>query len=140
MRQPGEFAQRPHHRVERVGDADDERVRGIGLDALADRLHHLEVDAEQIVAAHARLARDPGGDDAHVGIGDVGIIVRALERDVKAVDRGGLGDVERLALRRALGNVEQDDIAQFAHRGEVRQRSTDHSRADQRDFLASHKG
>ena len=44
------------------------------LDALADRLHHLQVDAEQVVAAHARLARDAGGDDADVGAGDVGII------------------------------------------------------------------
>ena len=48
------------------------RVR---LDALADRLHHLEVDAEQVVAAHARLAGDAGGDDDHVGAGDVGIVV-----------------------------------------------------------------
>ena len=30
-----------------------------------DLLHHLEVDAEQIVAAHAGLARHAGRDDAH---------------------------------------------------------------------------
>jgi hypothetical protein len=36
----------------------------------ADRLHDLEVDAEQVVAAHARLARHAGGDDDHVGAGD----------------------------------------------------------------------
>ena len=40
-------------------------------EALADRLHDLEVDAEQIVAAHARLARHAGGDDADVGAGDL---------------------------------------------------------------------
>ena len=40
------------------------------LDAGADLLHHLEVDAEQIVAAHARLARHAGGDDADVGAFD----------------------------------------------------------------------
>ena len=34
------------------------------LDAGADLLHHLEVDAEQVVAAHAGLARHAGGDDA----------------------------------------------------------------------------
>ena len=33
-------------------------------DALADLLHHLEIDAEQIVAAHAGLARHAGRDDA----------------------------------------------------------------------------
>ena len=33
-------------------------------------LHDLEIDAEQIVAAHAGLARHAGGDDAHVGAFD----------------------------------------------------------------------
>ena len=33
------------------------------LDACADLIHHLQVDAEKIVAAHARLARHAGGDD-----------------------------------------------------------------------------
>jgi hypothetical protein len=41
VRQAGEFAQRPHHRVQRVGDADHECVRSVALDAFADRLHHL---------------------------------------------------------------------------------------------------
>ena len=83
------------------------------LDALADRLHHLEVDAEQIVAAHARLAGDAGGDDDDVGAGDVGIIVGALELRVEAFDRAALREIERLALRHALDDVEQDDVAQF---------------------------
>ena len=85
------------------------------------------------------LRGDAGGDDAHVGAGDVGIIGRALELGVEAVDRAGLGDVERLALGNALGDVEQDDVAKLAHRGEVGERSADHSGADQRDFLASHE-
>ena len=109
------------------------------LDALADRLHHLEVDAEQVVAAHARLAGDAGGDDAHVRAGDVGIIGRALQLGVEIVDRPGLGDVERLALGNALGDVEQDDVAELAHRGEVGEGSADHSGADQRDLLPSHE-
>ena len=108
-------------------------------DALADRLHHLEVDAEQVVAAHARLAGDAGGDDAHVRAGDVGIVGRALELRVEVVDRAGLGDVERLALGNALGDVEQDDVAELAHRGEVGEGAADHSGADQRDLLPSHE-
>src|SRR3546814_7446982 len=44
-----------------------------------------------------------------------------------------------LALRRAFGDVEQDDITQFLHRGEVGERSADHAGADKRDLLASHK-
>ncbi len=35
-----------------------------------------KIDAEQVVAAHARLAGDAGGDDAHVRAGDVGIVAR----------------------------------------------------------------
>ena len=60
------------------------------LDALADRLHHLQVDAEQVVAAHAGLARDAGGDDDDVRAGDVGIIVGAGDRRVEAFDRAAL--------------------------------------------------
>ena len=48
------------------------------------------------------------------------------------------GEVERLALRHALGDVEQDDVAKFAMRREVGQGSADHSGADEGDFLASH--
>ena len=140
MRQAGELAQRPHHRVERIGDADDEGVRAIGLDALADRRHHLEIDAEQIVAAHARLARHAGGDDHDIGARDVGVGVGALELRVEAFDRAGLGDVERLALRQALHDVEQHDVAQLLQGDEMGERAADLSAADQRDFLAGHEG
>ena len=109
-----------------------------GLDAFADRLHHLEVDAEQVVAAHARLARHAGGDDDHVGAGDVGVVVGAGELGVEAFDRAALGEVERLALGDALGDVEQDDVAQFLLRGEMGERAADVAGADKRDLLASH--
>jgi hypothetical protein len=40
VRKAGEFAKRPDHRVERVGDADHEGVGAMLLDALANLLHH----------------------------------------------------------------------------------------------------
>ncbi len=49
---------------------------------------------------------------------------------VEAFDRAALGEVERLALRDALGDVEQDDVAQFLHRRQMRERATDHAGAD----------
>src|SRR3546814_6547274 len=55
MGQPGKFPQRPYHCVERIGDADDKSVRRIGLDALTHGLHDLQIDAQQVIAAHARL-------------------------------------------------------------------------------------
>ena len=86
-RQAGDLLQRPDHRVERVGDADDEGVGRMGLDAGADRLHHLQIDAEQVVAAHAGLARHAGGDDDDVGAGDRRVGARAGELGVEAFDR-----------------------------------------------------
>jgi hypothetical protein len=138
VRQAGEFPQCPDHRVERVGDADYEAVGRMRLDALADRLHHLQVDADEVVAAHAGLAGDAGGDDADVGAGDVGIIVGAGQLDIIALDRAGLGEIERLALRDSFRHVDHDDVAHFADGGEVGQGSADHAGADQRDFLTSH--
>ena len=65
------------------------------------------------------LRGDAGGDDDHVGAGDVGIIVGAGDLGVEALDRAALREVERLALRHALDDVEQDDVAQLlrARRG-----------------------
>ncbi len=108
------------------------------LDALAHRLHDLEVDADEIIAAHAGLARHTGRDDADIGTGNRLIAVGAGELGVKAFHRAGLRQVERLALRQALGNVEDHDVAQFAERGEMRQRAPDHATTDQCDFLARH--
>ena len=108
------------------------------LDALAYRLHDLEVDAEQVIAAHARLARHAGSDNANVCTGNIGIIAGTPETGIEAVDRPGLGDVERFPLRHALDHVEQDDVAELAHRGKVGEGSADHSGADERDCLPSH--
>jgi hypothetical protein len=55
VRQAGELAHHPHHRVERVGDDDDEGVRGMRLDASPTVAIDLGVDADQVVAAHACL-------------------------------------------------------------------------------------
>ena len=138
-RQAGEALQRPDHRVERVGDADDEGVGGILGDAGAHLLHHLEVDFEQVVAAHAGLARHAGGDDHHVGAGDVLVFGRALDGGVEAFDRAGLAEIERLALRHAVDDVEQDHVAQLLDRHQMRQRAANLPRTDQSDLLARHE-
>ncbi len=48
-------------------------------DAIADRFHDFEIDAEKIVAAHARLARHAGGDDHDIGAGNRAVIIRTGE-------------------------------------------------------------
>ena len=109
------------------------------LDRGADLRHHLGVDADEVVAAHARLARHAGGDDHHIGAGDRGIVVGAGEAGVEALDRRRLGQVERLALRHALDDVAQHDIAQFLQADQERERAADLAGADQRDLLACHQ-
>ena len=137
-RQAAILLQRPDHHVERVGDADDEGIGGILLDARTDRGHDLEVDAEQVVTAHAGLPRHTGGHDADIGAGDGLVGIGARQLGVEALDRARLGEVQRLALRQALGDVENDDVAQFLEGREMRKRAADHAAADQSDFLPSH--
>ena len=108
------------------------------LDAVADRLHDLEVDPQQVVAAHAGFARHAGGDDHHVRALDVGIVLGAAVLGVEAVHRRGLGDVEALALWDALGDVEEDHVPEFLQAGEVGERAADLSRADERNLLPGH--
>ena len=136
--QAGELLQRPHHGVERVGDADHEGVGGILLDAVADRFHDLEVDADEVVAAHAGLARHAGGHDDHVGARDVGVVVRALVLGVEPVDRRGFGDVETFALGNALRDVEENDVAEFLQADEMGERAADLAGADERDLVTGH--
>ena len=139
-RQAAGLLERPDHGVERVGDADDECVRRVLLDAGADGFHDLEVDAEEVVAAHARLAGHARGDDDHVGAGDGGIVAGAGELRVEAFDRRGFGEIERLALRDAVGDVEQDDVAEFLETGQQRQRAADLPSPDQCNLVTRHFG
>ena len=138
VRQPRKLTQRPDHRIERIGDANHERARRIGLDALAHCLHHLQVDTKQIVAAHPRLAGYPGRHDDYIGASYIGVIIGALQVHIEPFNGAALRQVERLALRHAVDDVEQHDIAERLGRGEVRQRAADVSSADQRNFVACH--
>ena len=109
------------------------------LDAVSDRFHDLEVDADQIVAAHAGLARHAGGDDDHVGAGDIGVVVRALVLGIEPVDRRGFGDVETLALRNTFRDVEEHDVAEFLQADEMGERAADLAGADERDLVTGHR-
>ncbi len=83
-----------------------------------DALHHFVVGEQQIVAAHARLARQTGGDHHHIGVRRRLIIVSAGDRHIVAFDGPHLEHVQALALRHAFHHVDQNHIAQFFH-GEI---------------------
>src|SRR5690606_18493201 len=114
----------------------DEGLGRIFADARADLLHHLEIDADQVVAAHAGLSRHAGGNDADVRALDAGIVVDADITRVETLDRRGLSDVQSLALRRALGDVEQNDVAEFIEADEVGERAADHAGPDEGYLVA----
>ena len=137
-RQPARLLQRPDHGVERVGDADDEGFRRVFAQARANLLHDLEVDLEEIVAAHAGFPRHAGGDDHHIGVLDLGIFVGALDFRAVFLDRRGLRQVERLALRHAVDHVEQHDFAEVPEARKMSERAADLACADQCNATACH--
>ncbi len=137
-RQAAGLLQHPDHRIQRVGDADDECVGGILLDALADLAHHLDVDAQQVVAAHAGLAGNTGSHDDHVGTGDIGVVGGAGHGGIEPLDGRTLGQIKALARAQSVNNVKDDDVAQFLHRRQMRQRAANVAAADQRNLFPRH--
>src|SRR5208337_3007135 len=116
--------------------ADDEGVGRVRLEAGGDGFHHLEIDAEQVVTAHAGLPRHAGGDDDDIGAGNGRVVARPAEFGVEALDRAGFGKIERLALRDAVNDVEEDNVAEFLKRRQVRQGPADLPGSDQSNLLA----
>src|SRR5271166_4790842 len=137
-RQPAGLAHDPHHDVERVGDGDDESLGAMLLDRCTHRRDDLGVGADQIVAAHPRLARDAGGDDDDIGAGNGSVVVGPRDDRVVALDRRALNDVERLALRHAVDHVEEDDVAELLEPGQQCNGAADLPGPDQRDLVACH--
>ncbi len=117
------------HRVERVRDRHDDRVRRVLDDLLGHRLHDLVVASQQVVAAHARLARHAGRDHHDVGVGRLlpALVGRAVADDarVRPFDRAGLEHVERDARRLRFGDVDDDDVGKLLVGDGARHRRAD---------------
>ena len=78
-----------------------------------------------------------GGDDHDVGIRGFLVRICSDELYVKAVDRRGLCKIERLALRRALDDIDQNDVGELFARDPMCSRRTDISGADDGNFISS---
>ena len=99
------------HDIERVGNDDDDCVGACGYYLLSNGLDDTGVDADKVVAGHARLTREARGDDDDVGVGGLGVVVGgAGGLGVVEGDRGLLVDVESLALSYALFDVDENDL------------------------------
>ena len=136
LRKPAHLVSRLRHGVERVGDHDQNRVRRILHRLLDGALHHVVVGLEQIVAAHAGLAREAGGHHHQVGVGGVGVIVRAPHAHVVALDGSGLEQVQSLALRDALQDVDHDHVGELLVRQAMGHRCAHVPRANHGHFSA----
>ena len=108
------------------------------LDAFRHLRDHAGILRHQIIAAHARHAREAGGDDHHIGTGNGGIIARADHVRIKPIHRAGLHEVQRLARGNAGEDIEHHDVAKFLETNEVSQSAADITGADQSNFLAGH--
>ena len=139
MGQARKFTQRPNHRVQRVGDADHKGVWRVLGNALAHGLHDLQVDAQQVITAHAGLARHTSGHDADIRASNIGIILGAGQGRVELARRARFRDVECFAFWNALCDVEQNNVAKFLQGCKMRQRAADLSRTDQRNFGSGHR-
>jgi len=105
---------------------------------MTDLGHDLGVDADQVVAAHARLARHTGGDDHDIGALDGGIVIGSGVVGIDALDRSGLGDIQGLALRDAFSDVEHYDVAQLLQADQMSQGAADIAGANESDFFTCH--
>ena len=91
---------------------------------------------QQIVAAHARLAGQAGRHHDDVRLGRVGVVVRAEDALVVVLERRRLGEVERLALRQALDDVDQVHVGDARFGDPLGRRGADVAGADDR-YLAT---
>ena len=99
-------------RIHRVGDHDDDGAGRIFHHVLDHALHDVGVGAYQLLARHARLAGNTRGDDYHVRIGGLLIVVGdAHELGVEIHQRRALVHVQHLAFRKTFLDVDQDDFA-----------------------------
>ena len=92
---------------------------------------------QQVVAAHAGLSRQAGRDDHDVRIRRFLVRIRTDELYVKAVDRRGLREIQGLALRRALDDIDQHHVRQLFARDPMRRRRPDIAGTDDRNLISS---
>ena len=124
------------HGVQWIGDDDDDGIRRILGRLLSDAAHDVHVDAQQVVAAHSRLARRSRCDDYDIRTRRCRIIVGASYGHVVANDWASFGKVECLALRQVLDDVDQDNVGNISLGQILGGRCADHAGPDHRDFRA----
>ena len=116
----------------------EDRVRRLRRGLFDDRPDDPGILRKQVVPAHPGLAGEPGGDHDDVRAGRIGVVVRADDPRVVTDDRRGLGEVESLALRQPLHDVDEDDVGETRLGDPLRGRGADIAGTDDGDLVACH--
>jgi hypothetical protein len=128
------------HCVERIGDDDQDRVRGVLGRLFDDRSDDPGVLGQEVVPAHTGLPGETGRHDDDVRTGRVGVVVRAEDPGVVPDQRRRLGEVEALALWQPLHDVDQDDVREAGLGDALGGRGADVAGTDDGDLVAGHAG
>ena len=103
---------------------DHDGVRGEARGGSGHTPDDLAVRREEVVAAHARLARQTGSYYYYIRTGSIFIAVRAGNIRIITRDRSCFEQIKGLALRDPLGHIHQHHISQLRLNNPLRQRCT----------------
>lgn len=119
-RQTGLLESQVGHNVKRVGNTNIDSVRRSSHCLLDNRRHDAGVNTKQVFTGHARFASDAGGDYHDVGIGGCRIVVSARYLNGELFHRTHVHHIKRLALRKTLCHVHQNDVGEILGSDDVR--------------------
>ena len=134
-RQSGLLQGKIGHRVQRVGQDDVKRIRGIFQCFGSGCANDICVGAQQVIAAHTRFAWQACGDDDDVGVFSGSVIICPNDLYILTDDRHGLLHIQCLPLRHALHDVYQYNVGDFTLGQPVGCSGTGHTSPDDRDFF-----
>ena len=129
-----------NHRVERVRNHNDKRVRGIFLDSFGNRLDNSAVLFQKIVTAHTRHPRETGSHNNDIRALDCRIVRRTLQIHRRTDNGTAFLNIESLSFRHSLSHrdVNKNNVAQLFLSQNESHCSANLTGTHEGDFFSSH--
>ena len=124
------------HRIQRVGQNDEDGLRRILEGVRGCITDDLGVDGQQVFAAHTRLARHARRDDDDIGTLGGSIIIAADHGYILADHRQGFLQVQGLALWHPFDDIHQHQVGDFTFGQPMGGGGTGHSGANNGNFCS----